>query len=242
MRIVLTIVTLRKDVFGRIAPVILDRQAKQRVPVLPELLAPHPEPNRGLDAPSLRLCATVPLDILRRQAHELPQHGALSSPGRGLGNLVARVKADRRDMTAGHLEASQQAAVPDLLHGLEEMEDVDPGARIVLVVEALDVATEGPAEDVLCEEIDVALYVVLVHLKVQGRASVEALEEVDSVLEDFGVEGAVVFGVDVGVPLGGECVIEHGGLDVDELRVGYAKLGLEDEADVGLLFGGGRVR
>lgn len=70
----------------------------------------------------------------------------------------------------------------------------------------------------------------------------EALEEVDRVLEDFGVEGAVVFGVDVGVPLGGECVVEHGGLHVDQLGMGYTKLGLEDEADVGLLFGGGRVR
>lgn len=237
-----TIVPLRKDIVGKLAPVILDRQAEQRAPVLPEPFAPHPKPDRCLDAPSLGLSAPVPLDILRRQAHELPQHGALSSPGRGLGNLVARVEADRRDITAGHLEASQQAAVPDLFHGLEEMKDVDPSAGVVLVVEALDVATECPAEDVFCEEVEVALYEFLVHLKVQGRASVEALEKVDRVLEDFGVEGAVVFGIDVGVPLGGECVVEHGGLNVDQLGMGYTKLGLEDEADVGLLFGGGRVR
>lgn len=237
-----TIVTLRKDVVGKVAPAIVDRQAEQRVPVVSKPFAPHPEPDRRFKAPSLGACAPVPLDILRRQAHELPQHGALSSPGRGLGDFVARVEADRRDIATGNLQTSQQAAVPDLLHGLEEVEHVDPGARVVLVVEALDVATEGPAEDVLCEEIEIALYAVLVHLKVQGRASVKALEEVDRVLEDFGVEGAVVFGVDVGVPLGGECVVEHGGLDIYELGVGYAKLGLEDEADVGLLFGGGRVR
>lgn len=151
-----TIVPLRKDVVGKLAPVILDRQAEQRAPVLPEPFAPNPKPDRCLYAPSLGLCAPVPLDILRRQAHELPQHGALSSPGRGLGDFVARVEADPRNITAGHLETSQEATVPDLFHGLEEMKDVDPGARIVLVVEALDIATECPAEDVFCEEVEVA--------------------------------------------------------------------------------------
>lgn len=152
-----TIVPLRKDVVGKLAPVILDRQAEQRAPVPPEPFAPHPKPDRCLDAPSLGLCAPVPLNILRRQSHQLPQYRGLSSPGRGLGDFVARVEADRRDVTAGHLETSQEAAVPNLFHGLEEMKDVDPGAGVVLVVEALDVATECPAEDVLCEEIEIAL-------------------------------------------------------------------------------------
>lgn len=121
---------------------------------------------------------------------------------------------------------------------MEEVEDVDPDARGLLVVEALDVAAEEPAEELLCEEDGEALCVARFHLKVQRRASVESVEEVDRVLEDFGVEGAVVFGVDVGVTPGGECVVEHDGLDIYELGLGDNKLGLEDVADFGLLFGG----